>query len=152
MQAQQLEDYLSNSRMWEYNAPWLPLQNYANIVFGNATPTTTTSTDQGSNPLSMIGQVGAGALGLSQLLPLLATSDRRLKEHIEPVGVDERTGLNLYKFNYLGDATRYQGVMADEVLKVMPDAVVVDKEGYMMVNYTKLGIPFVKVSEGEQHV
>jgi hypothetical protein len=62
MQAQQLEDYLSNSRMWEYNAPWLPLQNYANIVFGNATPTTTTSTDQNPGTLSTLGQVGSTGL------------------------------------------------------------------------------------------
>lgn len=62
MQAQQINDYLANARMWDYNAPWTPLQNYASIVFGGANPTT--STTQRSNPsaLSTIGQIGSIAM------------------------------------------------------------------------------------------
>ena len=54
-------------------------------------------------------------------------SDRRIKENIEEVGVDQRTALPLYEFNYkegFGDPNiRYVGVMADEVELSYPDAV-----------------------------
>lgn len=70
-------------------------------------------------------------------------SDRRLKENIEQVGVDEATGLNLYEFNYIADPhTRYVGVMADEVEKVMPEAVIVGDGGYKAVDYDMLDIEF----------
>jgi len=75
-----------------------------------------------------------------------AKSDVRLKDNIEKVGVDSRTGLNLYQFNYKDDPdTRWQGVMADEVEKDYPDAVIAHKDGYKMVNYGALGISMIKV-------
>jgi hypothetical protein len=73
-------------------------------------------------------------------------SDVRLKDNIEKVGVDPRTGLNLYHFNYKDDPdTRWQGVMAQEVEKDYPDAVMTHRNGYKMVNYGALGIRMVKV-------
>lgn len=75
-------------------------------------------------------------------------SDRRLKENIHLVGVDERTGLNLYEFTYKdGDGTRFVGVMADEVEQVMPEAVYMMPDGYKAVNYAALGIEMVAVKE-----
>lgn len=62
MQGQQLEDYLGNYRMWDYNAPWTPLQNYANIIYGGSNPTTSSSMNQSSSPLSTIGQIGSTGL------------------------------------------------------------------------------------------
>ncbi len=76
-------------------------------------------------------------------------SDRRLKKNIELVGRDERTGLNLYEFEYInGDGARYLGVMADEVELVMPQAVSVMDNGYKAVNYTMLGIEMQEVAHG----
>jgi hypothetical protein len=73
-------------------------------------------------------------------------SDIRLKDNIEKVGVDATTGLNLYHFNYKDDPdTRWQGVMADEVEKDYPEAVVEDHRGYKLVNYGALGIRMIKV-------
>jgi hypothetical protein len=73
-------------------------------------------------------------------------SDILLKDNIEKVGVDSRTGLNLYQFNYRDDPdTRWQGVMADEVEVQYPDAVTTHRNGYKMVNYGALGIRMVKV-------
>lgn len=72
-------------------------------------------------------------------------SDRRLKEEIELLGVDERTGLNLYEFVYKnGTGTKYIGVMADEVKVNFPEAVFTMPDGYDAVNYEMLGIEFKK--------
>jgi len=38
--AQQVNAYNANANMWGLNAPWAPLQNYANIVYGGANPST----------------------------------------------------------------------------------------------------------------
>jgi hypothetical protein len=73
-------------------------------------------------------------------------SDIRLKENIEEVGVDPRTNLNLYHFNYIDDPhTRWQGVMAHEVEEHYPEAVIEASNGYKMVNYDALGISMKKV-------
>lgn len=73
-------------------------------------------------------------------------SDIRLKENIEEVGVDPRTNLNLYHFNYIDDPhTRWQGVMAQEVEEHYPEAVSESPYGYKMVNYDVLGISMKKV-------
>lgn len=75
-------------------------------------------------------------------------SDRRLKRNIERVGRDERTGLNLYEFEYInGDGTRYRGVMADEVESRFPDAVTYDDLGFASVDYGMLGIEMVEVAK-----
>jgi hypothetical protein len=67
----------------------------------------------------------------------LAWSDRRLKSDIELVGVTNY-GLPLYEYTINGE--RQRGVMADEVLKVMPEAVVMQPNGFYMVNYRMLGL------------
>jgi hypothetical protein len=73
-------------------------------------------------------------------------SDRRLKENIELVGRDERTMLPLYEFEYKGgDGRRFLGVMADDVEKVFPEAVIEMSNGYKAVDYDLLGIEMVEV-------
>lgn len=74
-------------------------------------------------------------------------SDRRLKTNIEPVGTDERTGLTLYKFAYKTEPDKYFiGVMADEVEKVEPKAVITMPNGFKAVNYGALGIQLKEVA------
>ena len=100
-----------------------------------------------NNPFASI--LGAGAtLGAAYLG---RPSDRRLKHNIELVGKDDRTGLNLYEFNYLDDPEkrRFVGVMSDEVRKVMPEAVTVDSHGYDLVLYDKLGLEMTEVGYAE---
>lgn len=76
-------------------------------------------------------------------------SDRRIKENIELVGRDERTGLNLYEFSYKnGSGKRFVGVMADEVQPKYPEAIYTMPDGYMAVNYTMLGIEMQEVAHG----
>ena len=71
-------------------------------------------------------------------------SDTRLKVDIERVG-ETVMGLPLYHFRYRDGGERYEGVMAQDVLKVAPDAVVTGDDGYYRVNYGKLGIAMRRV-------
>ena len=72
---------------------------------------------------------------------------KKIKENIEEVGVDQRTALTLYEFNYIGDTTRrFRGVMADEVEMVFPDAVMDTDLGFKAVDYGALGIEFREVA------
>ena len=64
--------------------------------------------------------------------PLVFPSDRRLKSNIERIGT-HKLGIGIYEYDILGE--RQQGVMADEVEKVMPKAIVMHPSGYKMVNY-----------------
>ena len=99
---------------------------------------------------SFLGDVG-GALG-GAAAAYTAFSDRRVKENIVEVGVDQRTALPLYEFNYIiefgNPDIRYQGVMADDVELIHPEAVVETDLGFKAVNYEMLGIEFKEVSNG----
>jgi hypothetical protein len=72
-------------------------------------------------------------------------SDLRLKEDVQRVGTTV-FGLPLYHFKYLGRPETYEGVMAHEVLQVMPDAVSRGEDGYYRVNYSALGTSMRQVS------
>lgn len=72
----------------------------------------------------------------------LTYSDIRLKKNISRIG-KLLNGIGLYRYRYLWSNIFYVGVMAQEVEKLMPDAVVYGSDGYMMVNYDKIGIPFL---------
>jgi hypothetical protein len=45
-------------------------------------------------------------------------------------------GIGIYEFDMFGE--RHTGVMADEVLQVLPEAVIQDAAGYYMVRYDLL--------------
>ena len=51
-------------------------------------------------------------------------------------------GLGFYRYSYNGSDKVYVGVMAQEVQKVMPEAVEVGRDGYLRVHYEKLGLKF----------
>jgi hypothetical protein len=72
-------------------------------------------------------------------------SDRRLKTIIGCVGTTTY-GLPVYRFNYLGRPGIFEGVMAQDVLKVMPSAVRRNAAGFYSVNYAMLGISMRQVS------
>ena len=72
-------------------------------------------------------------------LPRLVYSDVRLKREIlllETLG----NGINLYRYQYRWSGTDYVGVMAQEVAAVVPEAVSTDADGYLRVDYRRLGI------------
>ena len=66
-------------------------------------------------------------------------SDRRLKRNIVRVGTTRALGLPIYEYSYVWGGDRQTGVMADEVAKVMPCAVVTMPDGYKAVNYGLVG-------------
>lgn len=65
-------------------------------------------------------------------------SDIRLKREIAVVG-KLPNGLKLYKFKYLWSDVEWVGVMAQDVLKVAPEAVITGKDGFYRVRYDLLG-------------
>ena len=71
-------------------------------------------------------------------------SDRRLKENIQKIG-ESISGLGIYKFNYIGKAKQYIGAMADEVIKVVPEAAVLRPDGFYGVNYDLIDVDFKEV-------
>jgi polysaccharide export outer membrane protein len=66
-------------------------------------------------------------------------SDIRLKQDIVPVAWLSN-GLRLYRYRYKWSDTVYVGVIAQEVLKVAPNAVVRGSDGYLRVDYAQLGL------------
>jgi hypothetical protein len=75
-------------------------------------------------------------LGMFEKIPL---SDRRAKKNIEKVG--RLKGHNLYEYRYKGEPAggpKHIGVMAQEVEKTRPDAVVRAPDGMRRVDYGRL--------------
>jgi Ricin-type beta-trefoil lectin domain-like/Chaperone of endosialidase len=73
-------------------------------------------------------------------------SDIRLKHDIVMLG-HLANGLGFYRFSYNGSDKAYVGVMAQEVLAVMPEAVARDRAGYLVVDYDRLGLRMQTWSE-----
>ncbi|MBX9841995.1 MAG: tail fiber domain-containing protein [Xanthobacteraceae bacterium] len=69
---------------------------------------------------------------------VFVASDIRLKRDIARVGTLD-SGLPLYRYRYLWSDQVHVGVMAQEVADVAPDAVVKGDDGYLRVNYARLG-------------
>jgi len=83
------------------------------------------------------GAVGGQIAGaLSQGSSAAALCDRRAKTDITKVGVLDN-GLPLYLFRYKGDSKLHINVMAQDVEKVMPDAVI-EKDNLKYVNMRKV--------------
>ena len=106
-----------------YTSPALRLYGSISRLTLSGGPTTT----EGASGMGMVG------------------SDPALKEHAVKVGVHP-LGIGLYLFAYKPEYRqawgngRQFGVMADEVERVMPEAVSLHADGYKLVNYAQLGI------------
>ena len=68
-------------------------------------------------------------------------SDFRLKHEIILLG-HLNNGLGFYRFVYNGGKKAYVGVIAQEVQRVIPQAVVRGRDGYLRVFYDKAGLKF----------
>jgi hypothetical protein len=83
-------------------------------------------------------------------------SDPALKHNVVCIGTLP-SGIGLYLFDYLSSFApmagngRQLGVMADEVEKIMPAAILFDSAGYKMVNYELLGIEPLDVISAFTH-
>lgn len=78
--------------------------------------------------------------------PTGAISDVRLKRDIERVG-ELGSGIALYRFRYLWSDEVFVGVMAQEVLRVAPEAVIRESSGFMSVDYARLGARMMRWDE-----
>ena len=73
-------------------------------------------------------------------------SDIRLKHDIVLLGyLDD--GLGFYRFSYNGSEKPYVGVIAQEVQQIVPQAVMRGRDGYLRVNYDRLGVKFESYRE-----
>jgi hypothetical protein len=81
--------------------------------------------------------VGAGFVHRACYWP---PSDIRLKTDIVPAG--ERNGHAWYTYRYVWDdvGTVRGGVMAQDVMQTHPEAVITHPLGFLMVDYSKLGL------------
>ena len=91
----------------------------------------------GSNSM-MGGLFSLGAAGLmAPAGTFSAFSDRRLKRNIVKIG-EYLNGLAKYSFTYIW-GEKAIGAMADEVEKLIPEAVMTHPSGYKMVDYAMVG-------------
>jgi hypothetical protein len=98
--------------------------------------------------LGAAGNLGGSFLGspAGSAAVLGLFSDIRLKQDIVEVG--ERNGHKLYEFSYIPKVKksgRFIGVMAQDVEKYMPEAVM-EIEGFKAVNYAMLGLEMREVA------
>lgn len=68
-----------------------------------------------------------------------ATSDKRLKENIEPLKpIEGLLDLPLYTYDYKDSGIHSLGCMAQDLQKIAPELVVEDDNGYLSVKESKL--------------
>lgn len=110
--------------------PWKNLSNYGQLVSGQYGGTTNSEQPYFQNNTATTLGALAGGAGLLKMF-----SDRRLKSNIEKVA-DHPNGFGIYEYDIFG--RRERGVMADEVEKIVPEAVSTDKSGFQVVDYARL--------------
>lgn len=138
---------VANKGVAGMSAPYTSGAQIASQMGTNATGMWNAQAEYQTSQQSNKGEFLGAVLGAGATLGAGIPSDRRLKEGITPVGVDKRTGLNLYTFRYRGDpyGKTFRGVMADEVERVAPAAVSYDDLGFASVDYEMLGIEMAEV-------
>jgi hypothetical protein len=89
---------------------------------------------------------GPGEKGGQQGSSGSSSSDIRLKRDVRLVAVLP-SGIRLYRFRYRWSDETYVGVIAQEVRKVRPDAVSQGVDGYLRVDYARLGLHLMPLRE-----
>lgn len=149
-QALQEADYLKNQPLNMLNA--LRSGNQTNMpTFGNvstgsqvqAAPVYAAANDQYQAAMNTYQAKLANSQALMGGLASLGgaaitASDRRLKQNIKKLWT-RTNGLGVYFYNYINSIAPQIGYMADEVVKLYPEAVIRHLSGYDMVDYGKIG-------------
>lgn len=132
--AQSLVDAEVDKYNYNSNLPQNALQNYINLLNGTAGAVGAGSTSTGIK----YGDQTRTQSTLMQTAQLAAKlfSDIRLKTDIRPIG-KLKSGLTVYAYRYKGTPTMTAGVMAQDVLKIAPNAVGM-RDGFLTVNYAEL--------------
>ncbi len=93
--------------------------------------------------LTVKGFLSASAISCSGDIIAFSTSDERLKDNITPLSdnLNKLDMINAYNFDWKPNAFRSGkdvGVLAQEIEKIMPEAVIIRDTGYKAVDYQKL--------------
>ncbi len=75
-------------------------------------------------------------------------SDRRLKKNVARIGT-HASGCGIYRFNYLWSDIAYIGLIAQDVLQHVPDAVSVGPGDFLAVDYGALGLEMTRADARE---
>jgi hypothetical protein len=113
----------------------LPLDMFGGQATNGVTNTTGTTRGTATGT-GATGGSPADAIGTALQIAALF-SDERLKTGIVKL-YDRPDGLGVYLYRYLWSPIRFIGVMAQEVLKVKPEAVSQHPSGFLMVDYSRL--------------
>lgn len=116
-----------------FNAPTVDVAGIINQGFANQLGSTQLANKQQQAQSAFQGDL------LSAGLSAFALSDSRLKENIKYHSTTN-SGYKLYDFNYKGKNVTYRGVMAQDILRAKPEAVIAMDSGYYGVRYDKLGL------------
>lgn len=148
----------TNSSGWMY---WIsPDPTTGSLMFGTGN---TFIYSHPSMTMTPTGAVGIGTTAPSEALEVVGniraanfvtTSDRRLKTDLMPLhqGLDIVNSLTGYRFNWISNGKPEYGVMAQEVEKVMPEAVVTNPQtGYKAVKYNALIAPVIEAIKEVYH-
>ena len=116
--------------------------NLAGIATGTGASYNPAATGRTTENKGIIGNTFGGT-GASAGAASLLKSDVRLKENIVKKGQTD-SGINLYTWDWtdeakglVGDQPGY-GVIAQELLSIRPDAVLLGDDGYLRVDYSKV--------------
>ena len=100
---------------------------------GNSSTATTLSGGTISGNLTVTGSIVANG-------NVTAYSDRKLKANITKIenALDKICSIGGYTFDMLGTGQRQTGVIAQELEKVLPEAVIKNDNGYLSVDYGRV--------------
>ena len=155
----QAQNQAFTQAMMKYMTPLQVAQGLKNLSTPTYAPTNTipgadilgamglTQQSNQNNANAQNARNNAMMQGLFTIGGAAAMSDIRAKENIVKLGTLPN-GLNVYEFEYksefkdkpLAGHGTFVGVMAHEVEKIIPNAVVTMNDGYKAVNYSMLGI------------
>jgi len=130
----------ANTRLFD------PLNPYAEDLYNTNYNAQAAANIANSNQSSAQTNALIGAGGT--LLGALLLSDKRLKKNVRSTGRKTRDGIPVKRFSYRTDRTNrtYEGVLAQDVARRRPDAVVTDRvSGLKAVDYSKIEAPFAEV-------
>ncbi len=84
-----------------------------------------------------------------------STSDLKLKENLVKIdkALDKVVGLTGYTFNFINDGEKqvHSGVIAQDCVRVFPQVVRVNRDGYLNVNYDGLIGLLIEAIKDQQH-
>lgn len=88
---------------------------------------------------------GLSGLGSAGILAA-ALSDAELKTDIVPIG-QLPNGVEVVSFKYLWDDEPFIGVVAQQVAEIIPEAVSRGSDGWLRVDYARIGMPFMRLRD-----